>query len=302
MQFLKDNSMHKMEILLIATSFAFFCGCTTLKAKNYSSLGSYYSSENDFNKAIEYLNKALELDPENTGYVAMLGWAYFKHGNYDEAISVFERLSNMDASVIDAYTGIGWSNFKKSDYDTALIYFEKAIDIDPNSSDAFAGMGWCNFKKGNSEEAERYLNIALIKGMRYKRDNPKSKTEPEAHRALGYLNFSKNDFLTALRHFKIAARFMPEWNDARLKWGDSLFSLGRYKEAAGVYRHSLKYNKSIEIYDKIGWSYFYLGDKSESNLVKVRSYDAAKDAFNKALAIDPLYANSLSGLAELDKK
>lgn len=300
MLFLRNNFVaHISKSVGIVGICVLLYGCASLKAKGYSSLGGHYFGEKDFQKSAEYMEKAIEKDPSNTGHLTMLGWSYFKGGDYDKAISTFEELALLDADALDAYTGRGWSYFKKLDFDRAITYFKEAVDIDSNVADAFEGLGWCNFRKGNVEAAQKYFEIALKKGMRYK-DGTHTKTSPEAHRGLGYLNFSKSDFKEALKHFKIATRVMPDWNDARVKWADCLFSLERYKEALGIYKHALKYGKSAEIYDKIGWSYFYLENKKMIFGVEYRRYKAARKMFNNALVIDPNYASSLTGLAKID--
>lgn len=277
-------------VLLAMMALVLLYGCATLKGKNYSSQGDYYFAKNDFEKAMEYFTKAIETDLERPGYLTMLGWSYFKLDSYDQAIAVFERLNSLDPKALDGYTGRGWSNFKKGNFDAAITHFTQALDIDKNSSDAFSGLGWSNFKKNDTESAEKYFNLALSKGMRYKSGSP-LKTEPEAHRGIGYLNFSKGNFKKAAEHFRRACMLMPEWNDARLKWADSLLALGKNKEAAKVYRYCANYAKTAEVYDKRGWAY-----------LKAQNFKLARVMFSQALNIDPAYQSSLAGLAELEKQ
>lgn len=291
----KDYSSQGASLLVLATSPG-----ASMRGKNYSSKGAYYFGEKDYTKAIEYLEKAQEQDPNNAGDVTMLGWAYFLRGDYDQAISTFERLAEIDPKAVDAYTGKGWSNFKKLNCDQAIVHFNEALEIDPDSADAYGGLGWSNAKKGDTVAAEEYFNIALRKGMKYDKDNPAKKADPEAHRGLGYLNFGRGDYKAALSHFKIATRLKPDWSDARIKWGDCLFTLEKYKSAIVVYKHALKYGRTAQIYDKIGWSYSRLAEKAKpSSSVRGTRYKAAREMFDKALAIYPNYPSSLSGLAEI---
>lgn len=278
------------RFFLVMAAAVSFCGCAALKGQNYSAIGRYHFSKNEFKQAIDYYKRAIDVDSERPDYLTMLGWAYFKLGYYDNAIVVFNRLSEIEPALLDAYIGRGWCNFKKLNYPAAIDYFKQAYEMDSDNAEIFSGMGWCCFKSGDYAAAEMYFNAALVKALKYK-TAVSLKTEPEAERGLGYLNFNKGDFKTALKHFKIAVTLMPEWNDARLKWGDCLFALGKYGEAKGLYGQALKYGKTAEIYDKIGWSYFY-GKK----------FKAAQTAFNNALAIDPAYAGSLTGLSEIERK
>lgn len=281
----------KARVLLIwILALVLLYGCATLKGKSYSEQGNFYFAKNNFNKAVEYFTKAIETDSENAEYLTMLGWSYFKLGSYDWAIAAFERLSSREPKAVDAYTGMGWSNFKKGNFDAAIGHFNQALDVDKHSSDAYSGLGWSNFRKNDLEQAENYFNLALSKGMRYKKGSP-LKTEPEAHRGLGYLNFSKGNFKTAKEHFRKACMLMPDWNDARLKWGDSLLALAKFKEAIKVYKYGLNYAKTPEVYDKIGWGY-----------LKAKNLKLARNMFSQALKIDPVFQSSLAGLAELEKE
>lgn len=300
MQVKRNYMYNAAQFFLVVATPLLLCGCASLKGKNYLAQGNYYLSQENFKEAAGRYKKAIQSDSEKPAYLAALGWAYFKLGNYDQAIETFARLEERDAASLDAYTGRGWCNFKKSDFEEAIKYFRKALYIDANSAEAFAGLGWCSFRKQDTEEAKKYFNLALSKGLRYQK-GVALKTEPEAHRGLGYLKFSQGDFKTSLRHFKIATELMPGWNDARMKWADCLFSLAKYPDAIRVYRYALKHGKSIEAYDKLGWSYLYLGQKTSSRAKRSGYYKTAKAKFNRALGIDPAYASSLSGLAEIEK-
>lgn len=280
------------------------CSKAAIRSQNSSALGAHYFAENNYAKSAEYFEKALGDNPDRKDSLTMLGWAYFKQGNYDASLAIFEKLAALDPKALDAYTGRGWSSFKKGNYDQAISFFEEAIKIDANSSDPYDGIGWCSSNKGDTAKAEEYFNIALRKGMKFHK-GLKSKTDPEAHRGLGYLYFGKGDFNTALRHFKMASLLMPntsDWNDVRVKWGDCLLSLQKYGDAVGVYKHCLKAKRSAEIYDKMGWGYFQLAESTAIPALKNHRYNAALKMFNKALGINPQFESSLSGAAKAQAK
>ncbi len=266
------------------------------RGQSYSSLGNSYLALGDFDRAIEYFQKALERDPNKVDYLVLLGWAYFKSERYDEAIQTFKRVEEINPRVVDAYTGRGWIYFKKQEFEEAVKFFYSALEVNPQSSDAYAGLGWCFFRKDKTLLAEQYLQIALRKGLK----NPEH-TEPEAHRALGYLYFSQGDFKKALKHFKIAVRHRPGWNDARTKWADCLFALGKYADASSVYKHALRYEKSAELYDKLGWSYFYSDSKGFLKSPKSRLRKAL-EMFTEATIINADYKSSQEGIAAVEKK
>ncbi len=280
--------------ILFAVSLC-LAGCTTLNAKNYSSMGAYYFGKGEYNSAVSYYEKAVAETPENAGNLTMLGWSYFKNVDYNNAILTFEKLAEIEPTALDAYTGRGWANFKLLKYDEAIAFFEKAIWNHPEASDPYSGIGWASSNKGDIEKAEKYLYIALEKGMK-----SSAKTDPEAHRALGYLNFKRGDYDTALKHLKVATTVMPAWNDARVKWGDCFFALEKYKDALIVYKHALRYEKTAQVYDKIAWSLVRLAEETDYRTYE--RYESALKWFGKALAVDPNYESSIAGLKEVETK
>lgn len=289
------NAIHLAGLVFLACTF---CGCNSLVAKNEAALASYYSSKGEHAKALEYFEKSLEKSPNNEAVLIQAGWAYFNLNQYDQAIATFEKLAEAHPKVVDAYTGRGWIYFKQLDYDQAMQYFAQALDVDKNSADAYAGLGWASFRKGEIENAERFFENSLRKGARYQEPGT-IKTEPEAHRGLGYLNFGRENYEKAALHFKIACLWRPDWNDARLKWGDSLFQLKKYKEAMKQYKRALRYAKTAEIYDKAAWSCVYLAEECHEGFAKKKYEAQAQDMFDKALTLDPEYQSALAGRARL---
>lgn len=266
------------------------------RAHAYSSEGIRSMSRSHFADAVHYFQLAVSRDPQNTSYLTLLGWSYFKLNQYDRALDVFKKIRELNPIAVDGYTGPGWIHFKTGQYDQAIQYFEEALMIDRESSDAFAGLGWCSIRKNEARTAMVYLETALQKGLKNA-----TGTEPEAHRALGYLYFGQNNFKEALQHFKIALHDMPGWNDARLKWGDCLFALGKHAPSLTVYKYALRHEKTAEIYDKIGWALFYAKPAKFFGSPK-KKLKQARSMFEHALALDSNYQNSEAGLKAVQDK
>ncbi len=265
------------------------------RAKSYSSQGMGAMSKDDFAQAVQYFQLAVQREPENTSYLTLLAWSYFKANQFDDALATFEQIKGLDPAIIDTYTGPGWVSFKSGKFDEAIKHFEEALTVNKESSDAFSGLGWAYFRKNELSLAKVYLDIALSKGMKNY-----SGTEPEAHRALGYMYFSQGNFRKAMNHFKIAVHHMPGWNDARVKWGDCLFALGKYPESITLYRYALRHEQTAEIYDKLGWAFFH-AEPMKLIGSRQKNLERAAAMFNRALALDEQYADSKAGLEAINK-
>ena len=69
---------------------------------NYN-LGNAYIATEEYESALEYLNNALSLSPENTDCKMAMALANTKLGNYEESKSIYESIILKDSDYLDAY-------------------------------------------------------------------------------------------------------------------------------------------------------------------------------------------------------
>ena len=81
-------------------------------------------------EAIESLQKATEIDPDNAQAWSLLGGIY-NETNSAEAILCYEKAINLNARYYLAYRGLGNYYLKKKDFSLAEAYYNKAININP---------------------------------------------------------------------------------------------------------------------------------------------------------------------------
>ncbi len=98
----------------------------------------YMWADNGLNlsEALAYVQKAVELDPDNGAYIDSLGWAHFRLGDYQEARSHLERaavLVGEDPVVLehlgDVYAALG-------EVEDALRLYKQALDLDAENAAA----------------------------------------------------------------------------------------------------------------------------------------------------------------------
>lgn len=80
------------------------------------------------NEAIERLQRAVEIDPENSQAWVLLAGVY-NETNSDKAIRCYENAIKLNPKSYLAYRGLGNYYLKKKDYSLADAYYGKAIDI-----------------------------------------------------------------------------------------------------------------------------------------------------------------------------
>ena len=104
---------------------------TSLRA--FTGLGEVSLQKQDFEKAQEYLTKALEISPEDEVTAYNVGQLFFSNQRPDEAIKFYKLAIQIKANWPKPYLRLGYAYLNKSDFDHALEYFNKFIEMDPEN-------------------------------------------------------------------------------------------------------------------------------------------------------------------------
>ena len=122
---------------------------------------------NNYDNAITYYNKSIELNPNYTEAYCNLGIAYAEgKQDYDIAIECFSKAIELDPNHANAYAYLGTAYAGgKQDYDVAIKYFGKAIELDPNYAIAYYNIGLAYGRQGNEEKKIEYYKDAAKLGV-----------------------------------------------------------------------------------------------------------------------------------------
>jgi tetratricopeptide (TPR) repeat protein len=109
------------------------------------------------NEAIESLQKATEIDPDNAQAWSLLGGIY-NETNSDKAVPCYEKAIKMNARYYLAYRGLGNYYLKKKDYSLAEAYYTKAIEINPSRfGPIYKNRAIARMQRDNNEGAKEDL-------------------------------------------------------------------------------------------------------------------------------------------------
>jgi tetratricopeptide (TPR) repeat protein len=107
---------------------------TNAPALNY--LGYMLAERGErLSESVDYLKRALAIDPENGSYLDSIGWAYFKDGKLQQALDNLKRAADQlttNSVVQDHY---GEVLFKLGRYDEAITAWNRALSGDGDSID-----------------------------------------------------------------------------------------------------------------------------------------------------------------------
>lgn len=116
----------------------------------------------DYNqKAIEYYNIVLDINPDNIK--ALYGKALFYQNNkmYSEAVDLYYEIKEIDPLNLDANFNLGFIFMELHSYDEAINFFTDVIVSQAQYYKAYFARGICHEKKGNIIYAEKDYRQAL---------------------------------------------------------------------------------------------------------------------------------------------
>ena len=160
-------------------------GQNGLTAGSYGNIGLVYRNLGDYNKALDYYFKALEIrkdvlgekHPNTAGTYGNIGVVYHNLEDYDKVLEFYNKALEIDKDVLGenhhdtaiSYNNIGVVYDELGDYDKALEYHNKALEIKKEvlgEKHASTAMSYNNIGNvyddlGDYDKALEYHNKAL---------------------------------------------------------------------------------------------------------------------------------------------
>jgi tetratricopeptide (TPR) repeat protein len=162
----------------------------------YNNLSWANQELGNYELALEYIEKALEIHPNDSVEYTNLGNCYYSLGDYDKALPAYEEAIKLNPKEIFALEGLGEISFANSEYEEAILAFEKAIKLKDVSNSSYSYLGLSYLYGRNMEEmAKKYIDMGYEK-------SPKELMTINAvaqyHQYLGELKEKEEFYLKAL--------------------------------------------------------------------------------------------------------
>jgi len=114
----------------------------------------YYEIEEDYDSAIEYFEKAIKEDEEDSKPIYYkLGWLYNDKEQYDDAIKILLKAIEYDSEDSGYREELGYAYYQKEEYEFALTQLNKAIALDDASKLGYYYKGLCFVATSRKGEA-----------------------------------------------------------------------------------------------------------------------------------------------------
>ncbi len=212
-------------------------------AGNMFNEGNNFYRRRDYNNALKYYKKVIEID--NSLYQA-----YFKLGQVEArlknkrgAIKAFAKSVEVKPDFYQGWYMLGVTKRSGGDDQGALKAFQKATDINPNYAKAYFAMGDIYYRTNNFENAKSYCQLAIQADGSY----------AKPYITLANINIDNKEYDEALVNLDLATTLDRKDSKAWLKIAQVQNILKNCEEAKRAARKSLDLsNKSGEAWVELG--------------------------------------------------
>ena len=128
--------------------------------QNYNLAQEKYYAK-DYNKAITYLDKAIQLNPEDSFYFMSRGSVKDTLGKHDDAMDDYNQAIKLDPENILVYDVRAHTKNHIKDYKGAKDDYSKILKLDPNNVEAYTARGKINLKLKNYQAAVEDFTEAI---------------------------------------------------------------------------------------------------------------------------------------------
>ena len=207
----------------------------------------------DPKKAIEYLNNAIKLQPENYSTWYNLGLAYDNLKRYNDAIEAYRQALRINPEDALTWTNLGAAYCDLKRYNDAMDASRQALRIDPEYAIAWNNRGtvYANLKR-HSDAVEAYRQALRL--------------DPEYADAWNNLGITYHDlkrYNDAIEAYRQALRINPEDAHAWTNLGAAYYDLKRYNDAIEAYRQALRINpEDAKAWYGLGVAYYLSGNRT----------------------------------------
>ena len=241
-------------------------------ADAYNNIGNVYHKLGDYDKALEYHNKALEIkkdvlgeDHPNTAHsYNNIGNVYRNLGDYDKALEYHFKgleikkdvLGENHCDTAGSYNNIGLVYYRLRDYDKALEYQNKALEIKKDvlgenhrdTATSYNNIGVVYDYLGDYDKALEYYNKALEIRKEVLGENHYETATSYGNLGIVYKNLGNYD--KALGYHNKALEITKD-----VLGGKHPNTAMSYNNIGNVYRNLGDYDKALEYFIK-AWEIF----------------------------------------------
>jgi tetratricopeptide (TPR) repeat protein len=162
-----------------------------LSAEAHAILAEIYMDKANWSRALEEIDTAVRLDPDNALVQRNRGYVLDNQGRHGEAIAAFVRAAELAPKLGYIYTTAGNGYVALGEYDNAITYYEKTVEATPDSPVGYDALGHASALAGDPDRGLSMLKKAI-------------EIDPEygpAYAHLGRLYYTQLNYESAIENF-----------------------------------------------------------------------------------------------------
>ena len=137
--------------------------------------------------------------------------------DFQKALEMFDQALEIDPDFAPVYTGLAWAHFHRyqltddpEDIQNVMVNCEKAYDLNPSFAESNLGKGFVLFLRGEYDQAYQYFRIAM----------QKSPNELAVNQAIAYWYYSLGLYRHAIPLYVKAIEMSPfyTWSKFNIAW------------------------------------------------------------------------------------
>jgi tetratricopeptide (TPR) repeat protein len=230
-------------------------------------LGEVFAENKEYDKAVPYLQKAIEIQPNGSAGYASLGYVYSVQGKFEEAEKMFQKAIGLGSPYPKTWINLGINSTKLGKLPEAEIAFTNALRLNFENIIALYQLGIVQQNQGKYEAAEKSFRKVL-------EINPQF---IDARLNLAALFSSQKRLSDALEQIRLAREIDPENDEILLTEGGIYLQASNCEKAVQTLEELIKKNpEHPKVYVVLGLSYECLNQK-----------DKAIQSYGKAIELAP---------------
>jgi predicted O-linked N-acetylglucosamine transferase (SPINDLY family) len=225
--------------------------------------------------AIEFIGKALALDPDNAEFHTNLGNTLYELKRYEAAIASYDAALALNPNFAGGFYNRAMALYDLSRFEAAVASFDQAIALNPDHARA-------HNQRGNALHDLRRFEAALAS---YAKAISLQPNYADAHNGQGNALLELEQYEAALAGFERAIALQPGYADAHNNRGNALFELGQVEAALASYQTAVALQPE---YAGVQFNCAQMFDELDRHAAAVASYDrtiALKPDFRYAFGL-----------------
>lgn len=232
-------------------------------SRTYKAIGAIYRDVGRYDKALEYLERAVQIDRDDHASVVALALTYDLIGKKNLAEQIYKKALIKFPKNWRVFSSYGYFLTRNGRHVDAIDNYNRVLKFIPENINAINNLAISYMYVGDFEESARLFEMA---------------SEIEIDTAVlvntGTMHYSMGNFEKAIYFYEKALRLEPNNYQWMAYLGDSCkFLKNRKKDADHYFRNVIKYaNKEVEgnrslakPYQYLARAYAYFGDISSAN-------------------------------------